>query len=64
VIAPTQFVDQVFKAGGSLQGFGAQVASQPLANRIANRSAGGSIDRIAGVVGSAAHRRFRLMSAG
>ena len=38
-------------------------ALQPLANRIADRSAGGSIERLAGVVGSAAHRRFRLMSA-
>jgi hypothetical protein len=63
VIAPAQFVDQIFKAGGSLQGLGWQVPAQPLANSIANRSAGGAIDRLAGVVGSAAHRRFRLMSA-
>jgi hypothetical protein len=63
VIAPAQFVDQIFKAGGSLQGLGAQVASQPLAHSIANRSAGGSIDRLAGVVGSATHHWFRLMSA-
>jgi hypothetical protein len=56
VIAPAQFVDQMFKAGGSLQGVGTQVASQPLTDSIANRSAGGSINRLAGVVGSAAHR--------
>jgi hypothetical protein len=63
VIAPAQFIDQKFKSGGSLQRLRAQVASQSLANSIANRSAGGSIDRLAGVVDSAAHRWFRLMSA-
>jgi hypothetical protein len=41
-----------------MQCFGAQVASQPLANGIANRPAGRSIDRVAGIVDSAVHRQF------
>jgi hypothetical protein len=59
VIALAQLVDQIFKAGGSLQRLGLQIASQPLADSIANRSAGGAIECLAGVVGSAAHRWFR-----
>jgi hypothetical protein len=62
VIAAAHFVDQMFKARRPLQGFGAQVAPQPLADSIANRSAGGSIDRLAGFVASAAHHWFHLMS--
>lgn len=59
VVAPAQFVNQVFKLRGRFQIFRAQALLQPFANGIADGSARGVIDRLADFVDSAGHCQFR-----
>jgi hypothetical protein len=61
VIAPAQFVHQVFEVGRWTQGLRAKVPLQPFAHGVADRSAGLAIDLFAVVGDSAIHDEFRFV---
>jgi hypothetical protein len=58
VIAPTQFIHQMLEMGRGRAGM--QILLQPLADGIADRSAGLAIDLFALVGDSAVHDEFRF----
>jgi hypothetical protein len=59
VVAPAQFIDQMFEVRGRLEGIRAQALLQPFANGVTDRSAGSAIDCLADLVDSAGHCCFR-----
>jgi len=61
-VTPAQFVHQVLKKGRRGRGLGAEALSKPLADGVANRSAGRAIDRFDIVGAWAFHDEFRFLT--